>query len=490
MIKSIKRFLFRKNEGAQRVIVKNIAWLAIAQFVSKFAKMFVVIYAARILGANGYGVFSYAFGLAGFFVFFKNIGVDAILTREIAKKTEKEKEYISTSFWIEFVLLAITVLLIVTVAPFFSNIEEALPLLPLVAFVIVFDDLRGMSVAFFRGKEKMQVEALVIVIWNIAIAILGFIALKVLGTPLAFVLAYMGGSLVGLAISVILLKREVKSVLKYFDRKLVRPILKSAWPFAVISGAGVLLFGFDIVMLGFWREASEIGLYSASQKIISVLGLFAVLVSITTLPALSRVVSEGSERSKKAIESVLRSLFLLAIPLTVGGFAVGDGIIRFVFGEGFSGAVIPFYILLPTVLATYPIAIYINMILSHDKQIKIIPIIFISSAVNILLNFFLIQKFGIIGASVATLVAFLTYSTLLCLYVKKIVSFRIVNGLGKIILSSLIMGIIAFVFVNSGVHVILAILASVLIYFALLFLMRDKTLMEMLGSISKRFNSL
>lgn len=118
--------LFFATDSTKKVVFKNFLWLSVSQVGSRIIRAAITIYAARALGATQYGVFSYALGLAGFFIFFKNIGVDFIMTRDIAKDPESREKIFSTGFWIEIGLLIVTAFLLLFIAPIFSKISAAM----------------------------------------------------------------------------------------------------------------------------------------------------------------------------------------------------------------------------------------------------------------------------------------------------------------------------------------------------------------------------
>ena len=84
MWQKIKSFLF-ENKTAKQTVAKNTVWLSISNFGGRLFKAAIIIYAARMLGAAGYGVFSYAVTLAGFFTLFVDPGINSVLIREGAK---------------------------------------------------------------------------------------------------------------------------------------------------------------------------------------------------------------------------------------------------------------------------------------------------------------------------------------------------------------------------------------------------------------------
>src|SRR3989344_6751595 len=190
MISRLKDLLFQ-NRGLRQTVVKNVFWLSVGQIGSRLIRAVIIIYAARILGAAHYGVFSYVLGLAGFFTIFADLGVGPLMTREIAGHPAKRASYFANALWIKFFLLTITAALIIFIAPKFSNLKEAVALLPFVALLVIFDNLRDFTFAYFRGIEKMEKEALLVVVMNTTIAIVGFIILNFYQTAGSLLFAYI-----------------------------------------------------------------------------------------------------------------------------------------------------------------------------------------------------------------------------------------------------------------------------------------------------------
>ena len=94
MFKKIKAFLF-ENTTTKQTVAKNTIWLSISNFGGRLIKAIIIIYAARVLNTDGYGVFSYAITLAGFLTLFMDPGINGILMRNYAKAGEKERREIN-----------------------------------------------------------------------------------------------------------------------------------------------------------------------------------------------------------------------------------------------------------------------------------------------------------------------------------------------------------------------------------------------------------
>src|SRR5512141_48381 len=105
MLQKLKSFLF-ENTSARQTVAKNTFWLTVSNFGGRLLKAAVIIYAARVLGTEGYGVFSYAITLAGFFTLFMDPGINNILMRDASGASPEKREVLfGTSFVIKIFLL-------------------------------------------------------------------------------------------------------------------------------------------------------------------------------------------------------------------------------------------------------------------------------------------------------------------------------------------------------------------------------------------------
>jgi len=99
---NLKSFLFQ-NHTAEQTITKNTLWLIIGKIGGRILRTILVIYAARILGAANWGIFSYAASLTGIFAVLTDFGISSLITREHARDSmSKEKDkLISTAFFLK-----------------------------------------------------------------------------------------------------------------------------------------------------------------------------------------------------------------------------------------------------------------------------------------------------------------------------------------------------------------------------------------------------
>lgn len=478
MLLRLKELLFT-NRNARQTIAKNVFWLGIGQIGGRLFRATIIIYAARVLGAAEYGIFSYALGLAGFFTIFADLGTNSLMTREIAGHPEKQTTYFASVFWIKVFLLTVTSGLIIFAAPKFSNIEEVVVLLPFVAMLVVFDNLRDFVFAYFKGIEKMEREAFLVVIMNIAIALTGFIVLSFYKTAGALLFSYIASVAVLSVTAFYFIKNLTKRIFADFDKKIALRFFHDCWPLAFNALFGVFMLNIDIVMLGWWRTPEEIGYYSASQRIVQILYVLPAILASAVFPAMARFVKRNESANATILnEKSMTALYFIAIPLAIGGIVLSGAIIEFLFGKEYLPAAASFQILIATLLINFPGAILGNLIMAHNQQTKFVGYAIAGSLSNVIFNTLLVPSFGISGAAIATLISQFAYFAFIWFKIKQISNFYVIRHLKKIAFGAIIMGIFSFLLNKFGLNVIINIIVSSGIYFGILYLLKENIILE------------
>ncbi len=478
MIRRIKSLLL-ENKTSSQTIVKNAFWLSLSQVGGRAIRAFAIIYVARMLGTSEYGVFSYAIGLAGFFTLFADIGINSVLTRNAAQKPEQARAYFATAFWMKVVLLILTALAVIFIAPSFSNIPGATALMPLVAMIVVFDNLRDFWSAYFRSQEKMEREAFITMLTNIAIAIFCVGILFYSRTAYAITYAYVGSVLVGSLAGFVLLREEFVRIVANFKMEYAKEILDAAWATAIIGLLGSFMLSLDVVMLGWLTNSTAIGLYSAAQRIIQVLYMIPTVIASAIFTALSRAVAlRDEETQKNLMEKSMAILFSVAIPLTIGGIMLGEPLMRAVFGTAYLPATLTFQIFMATILFVFPGTLIGNFILANHKQRDVALYVGTAVLMNVALDYALIIPFGIAGCAAATLIVAAGFNSIMNRFAQRILPFRLFYHIKTPLIASIVMGLADYWFMTIGMHIMPIVLLSILIYVAALITLKDPVIQD------------
>ncbi|MEK7195066.1 MAG: flippase [Patescibacteria group bacterium] len=480
MWRKIKELFFR-NRTTRQTVAKNAFWLTVSNVGGRLLRAVIIIYAARILGASEWGIFSYAISLVAFLTIFTDAGISPILVRETAKlreKTEEQSFLLSSSFILKSAFLTLGILIILLVVPHFNIEDSVKAILPLAVAILIFDNFREFGFSLIRAREKMELEAGLFLLTNMAVVVFGFLFLYYSKTVSAFTYAYALGTGVGMVVTSFVLRRYLSGILSKFRWSTVKYIMSSGWPFAISAVLAVLLVDTDVLLLGWLRSTEEVGLYSAAIRIVQILYLLPSILSTSLLPAFARLAGKDNEKLRLGLEQVLGLVYLIAIPMAIGGIVLAKEIIDLVFGSGYAAAVLPFRILILTILISFPAVILSSVIFTYDKQRQIIKYAAIGGLSNVILDLIFIPKFGMAGSAVVTLVAQLLANIYLWRVAKTLVPFQVLPHLQKAIGASAILAIFVLVLKVASMPVLVTIGVSIPVYFSTLHFLREPILNE------------
>jgi O-antigen/teichoic acid export membrane protein len=485
MIQTLKTLLL-ENKGPRQTILKNLFWLTSGQFATRLIRAGFIIYAARLMGAAQYGVFSYALGVAAFLSIFADIGINTILTREVARGGSHEARYFSTAWWIKAALTAAAALLVIVAWPMFSPVGNA-TLMMIVALLIISDGVRDFLAAFFRGRERMELDALIAVATNAAIAAGGVaVLLYVSRGAYALTLTYAAGAAFGALVALALLRKRIAQLLRAFDWRLVRPLIAASWPVAILGTFGAFMLSTDTIMIGWLRSETEIGYYAASQRIVHLLYVVPLILSSALFPRLSRIVGGNEKKtSNRFIENGLSCAFLLAIPIAVGGAVLGDPIVKFVYGAQYAPAILSFKILVSSVIFVFPGMLLTDVALAHNRQKTLSTLGICAATANIILNALLIPLYGIAGSALGTLIVACFYHAASWRLIRRMHNVQLGRRVIKMAGAGLAMGAYAYILNLAGGNILLNVLSSGMFYMLLLHLLKEQTLstaLEVIGA--------
>lgn len=479
MYKKIKELLFN-NISTRQKVAKNTFWLTVSNFGGRLLRAIIIIYAARILGAAGWGAFNYAITLAAFLTLFGDLGINVILTREIprAKNDDERRLFISTAFQIKLAFLILVGFSIVTFAPRIATLEAAKPLYPIVAFIFAFDMLREFGFAYLKGIERMEGEAFLYLLTNAAIVVSGLIFLSLKPSVMSFTAGYAVGAFVGATATFWVLRKKFQSLFSKFSLKLAKYILAASWPLAMANFMGVFLTNTDILILGWFRSAEDIGFYSAALRIIQFLYLIPAIMAMSAFPIFSRLVGRDEQKMRGTLERVVSLTLLIAIPLSVGGIILAPQIIAYVFSSAYLPAAPSFQILLLTLAADFSMNILAYAALAYNHQKILMVYTAIAASLNVVFDLLFIPRWGITGSAWATFIAQVTSIIYLWRSLKRLNRFEILPRLKSSIFATGIMAMVVVGLKLLSVHVLLAIGAGVATYLGILVLLREPLLNE------------
>jgi len=470
--------LLLRNKTTKQTIAKNTFWLSLSNILGRLIKAALIVMAARVLGTEGYGIFSYALSASIIIISLVDLGLSTIVAREISyKESADHRKYISTALIVKIILIIFGSTFLAITLPLVSSIPEVISLIPLLILLIFFDGVREMIIGIAKGEEKMEHVAFIQLITTLSVTILGLIALLRLPDSKTLLISYVAGSAIGLLYALIWGKKYLYKFWAFFDKSIVKKMLSEAIPFAFLGLLGIIMINTDTLMIGWLEGATPVGLYAAAQKPIEVLYVIPMILATAMFPAMSRYAKTNNLiDSGRLLETMLKYSFIAAAPITIGGIILAKPIINLLYGSSYLASVIPFQILLMTILIAYPSVIIANAVFSFNKQSAFTKLLLFGTVANIIFNLLLIPIFSIVGSAIATILAQITANIFIWIKMKSIIQFKILDKMVKPIMAALIMTIGTIAMKYLGAHYLLNISISASIYIATLRLLKEPLL--------------
>ncbi len=459
-------------------IIKNSIVLTISQVLSKVVNLGLLLVLTRILGKDGFGLYSFTFAYTSLFGFLIHFGLNSLLIREIAKHKDKVDSLLGDTFPIVLIFSGITLGLMNTIAFVldWNTIERILILI--FGFYLVFDMIGRYFLAVTQAFERMEYVAVVNTMERILLLIM------------ALLCWFFQYSIIYLAIffTLVQLVRAVSAfvvVTKYFSRiKLIwfpdraRELLKEAFPFALIGIFSTISFRIDLIFLKYYYSTDVVGVYSAARKLIESITFIPENIYYAVFPALSVLFISQKEKFDLTFQRTLIVLTVIAIPISAGLYILAPRIINLLFEPEFSRASIALKWLAIALLAIfirYAFAVTLNAI---GKQRVFAIIVGISMCVNILMNYILIPKYQIAGASMAVIFSELAIIICSIPLISKTVKFTWIKlFIPKIVAMAVIM--FTTIFVIKDWHFLFIIIVSAAVFISLLFILNLITFAEL-----------
>lgn len=399
-----------------KATAKNIGWLFADHMITFAGGLFISIWLARNLGPEKFGVYGFAIALYAIAASVAQLGMGGVAVREIVQAKDKGP-VVSTVFllkaagglatffilygyllWNDVDYYKFWLTLIISVGLFFN---------PFTAFDSYFDSV-------LQSK------------WRVIARKSGFIVKSVL--TILFVinewpLLYLGGVylsevvLSGILVGLFYAKRGVRFSLG-FDRTLVNRIFAQSWPLIISSLGAILYLKMDQVMVVSILGDYEGGQYNAAVKYTSIFYFLHSVVLTSVFPRLVKLRKESKGQYEGEVMRLSSGLIYASVLVVIGTLLLIKPFMSLTFGDDY----LPAVDIINVHIFSLPL-VFVGAVLSKWLIIEELTRYSMlrhgtGFSINLGLNLLLIPQWGGVGASVASIVAFL-FSCIVILFFSK-----------------------------------------------------------------------
>ena len=399
----------------------NVIYQFTRQVLSFVVGIGVSIIVARYLGPKGKGILSTLLTFSSFHYALFFLGTPTALQYFIASRKYQIKEIIGTfcAFTLSF-YFPLTFLLIILAPYLTSSFLKGVPSLLLRVSLLVsltgyFVPL-GSTLSALRRYKFLFLMDTVSLLLRLALLSSFLIILK-WGVWGAFASDWLLTP-ISIALSFHFLNDVVH--LSFFSPRLNILIIKNMLMYGILNFVAGILWRvnarFDVFFVNTYWGASAVGLYMTGVNYTELMRLFSDAISYVLFPQVSSIPSEEARKLTSLLTRLLLLYYLVLAPII---YLLAPLIIPFFFGSAFrpSVSVIPY--LLPGIISWMYYGLLGQHFLGRGFPQYNLYGNLTGSIFTILLDFLLIPRWGIIGASIASSIAYtLTFLVVLHFFKK------------------------------------------------------------------------
>ncbi|MBI2137104.1 oligosaccharide flippase family protein [Candidatus Woesearchaeota archaeon] len=448
---------------------RNSAYIVAAQLSLLFSGAVVNFGIGRLLGPSLYGQFGVVYAVATIVNVLLTPGMAQAVSRFVASDRGSSSSIAGSLLRSQLLVglaLGVVYFILVSFISVLLNGASLSLLLRIIAPLFVTYSLAAVYGGYLAGVGRFGAQAVQLLIYSCSRLFL------------TFVLAYffsVAGAVVALPLSAFaaLSYFAFASRLKFSSFK-VLPVYRFAFPMALFAGMVTLLMSVDLFSVkALLNDSSLAGYYTAASAVARIPYFILTALGIVLLPVVAGKLASREDASV-FVRSAFRYVVILLLPSSFLIAATSKPLVMLLYRSEYAAASLPLSVLsLSTIALTlaYLFAVVVSASGAPFVSAAVASVMVVLSAV---LNLFLVPRYFLLGASFATAVVSFVFLAVIFVFAFR----RVGNPFGfssvKVLFASLIVFFIA-VRIDFGDKFLLPLvyLALVLLYFLLLFLMRE-----------------
>ena len=391
---------------------KNIASNFTTMLLQVILGIGVSILVARALGPEGMGIVTFTLMVISLIATYGNFGILNAHTYFFVKKKEYKKESVFQNNITVGIIISFLWILIISILMVSGYLYGNFDVISTNNFVIFFIILAipvimistTLSNTLFVLEKIILQNKIILTTRIIYVIILTLLVYLKQLTISIYLISYVLFEFSVLILYFLSIKIPFKF---YLNKLLIRQEFKFGVQIFLAALFIYLTYRVDIFLIAYFTNFTEVGIYSIGVVIAEQIIIIPTSIAIVLYSRILNM-SEGPENKHLTFITTKFSFFicfLLMLPL----FIFAPLAVNILYGLPYVRSVLIIQLLLPGVLFAVIGKIIANYYIAQGKPIIHTSITFFSFLLNIILNFILIPKYGIIGAAIASTITYIIY---------------------------------------------------------------------------------
>jgi len=461
-------------------LLKNLTIYGLGGILAKSITFLLLPLYTRLLTPSDYGILALVTIVGSVIEILYGFMVSSGFIRNYYDNSEEEKRRIlfSTALWFTFINALIFSLLGISYSENIASLIFKFPGGALYVKLIIISTMLHSCCPVFYGLLMVREQAKKYVTVNIITLITTLTATIILLVVFKWtVKGVLVGQIIGKSIELFILTlMMLKNINLTFSRKALIDMLKFSGPLIPIQLAHIILTLSDRFFLQGYKDITEVGLYSLGYKFAALIPLFAIQPLKAWGPYIFSLI-HNPPKCKSTIADFSRYYLsaILFMALLISVFS-REVLMVMAKSDYWSAWKVVYILCMSSVFYGFMEFTYNGFAIAKNTIIPSFLYIF-ASILNLLFNYLLIPRYGMVGASVATSLSFLCILIGYFVFLKRV--YPIPFKYFKFIFAFIVSGIVYYI----STFIQLGVLQSIV--FKLLIVLMFPTILIISGYFSK-----
>lgn len=312
-------------------LFNNAKWVAFSQFFKILVQLVNLIYLARLISPNEYGIMAMALVVVNFGSLIRDLGTAAA----IIQRKEINDDLINAVFWLNIFMglgIALVIILFTPLISVFFHQGKLSPVLLLISLIFPLSSSAAAHLALLERESKFRKIAVIEITSSLASVII------------ALLMAYYGFGVFSLVAQALVL--NFLSAVQLWFGSAWRPNIRKAFYFGELKkifgfSANLSLFNFinyftrnaDNMIIGRYMSESILGAYSLAYRVMLFpLQSLTFVAGRSLFPVLSKYQDDNQKIRKTYLDCVF-IILLIVVPLMSGMAVLRESFVAIVFGK-------------------------------------------------------------------------------------------------------------------------------------------------------------
>lgn len=387
-------------------VIRNASWLMLDRVVRMGFGLVVGVWVARYLGPSGFGVLNYAQAVVALLTVLATLGLERVVVRDLVQEPHRKGEILATAFLLRLIGGAVAWGASVLLAALLNPREPAV--WGLVAILGAGIVVQASDVIDYWFQSRVESKYAVIAKNMAFLVTVGLrVGLILMHAPLVWFAVALTVEMVlaGIGLGAMFLHRKQTFIdWKVGNRRMV-DLLREGWPL-VLSGVAVMIYmRIDQLMLQSLSGSASVGIYSAAVRISEVWYFIPVAIVSSATPSIVEGKRLGEEIYRQRNMALFRVLVGLSLVVSIALSLSASWVVVRLYGPEFAEA--------GPILAIHAwtslfVALSISQgpwMVAEGYTVMALRRALGGAALNLVLNFAFLPRYGCLAAALNTLVA-------------------------------------------------------------------------------------